>query len=118
VQPFFHEGRVEVDGETLHLALDFHAIDVIEGVTGESMADILPQMIDAKHSLAIKVLYGMLCGHHEGITMDQVTAYFYSKDDKKLGLAMADVISRAYPRVFGTAKAKNPPKRRGASSNT
>jgi hypothetical protein len=115
VQPFFHEAKVEVGEDILHLVLNFRAIDVIESITGESMDEILPQMIAPKHGLGVKVLYGMLREHHEGITLDEVAAYFYCEHDTKIGLAMADVISRAYPRVFGKAKDKNPPKRRGAS---
>jgi hypothetical protein len=118
VQPFYYEGRVGVGSETLHLVLNFRAIEVIEGITGEKMPEILPQLIDPKDSLGMKVLYGMLCAKHEGISMDDVAGYFYSEQAKEIGLAMADVITRAYPKVFGKPKGKNPPKRRGTSTNS
>ena len=35
MQPFFHEAKVEVGEDTLHLVLNFRAIDVIESITGE-----------------------------------------------------------------------------------
>ena len=61
MRSFYHEGQVEVDGETLHLVCNFRAIDVIESVTGEKMSDILPQLIDPPYALVGKVLWGLRC---------------------------------------------------------
>jgi hypothetical protein len=65
MRPFYHEGQVEVDGETLHLVCNFRAIDVIESVTGQKMTEILPQLLDPPHALVGKVLWGLLREKHE-----------------------------------------------------
>jgi hypothetical protein len=114
MRAFYNEAQVEVEGETLHLVCNFRAIDVIESVTGEKMTDILPQLIDPPMSLIGKVLWGMLREKHEGVTLDQAAGVGFGPDGAKVGLAMADVLRRAF-NLGEEAKGKNPPKRRGAS---
>jgi hypothetical protein len=114
MRSFYHEGQVEVEGETLHLVCNFRAIDVIESLTGEKMTDILGQMIDPPHSLVGKVLWGLLREKHEGVTLDQAAGVGFGPDGAKVGLVMGDVLRRAF-NIGEEAKDKNPPKRRGAS---
>jgi hypothetical protein len=114
MRPFYHEGQVEVDGETLHLVCNFRALDVIEGVTGQKMSEILPQLMDPPHALVGKVLWGLLREKHEGVTLDEAAGVAFGKQGEALGLVMGDVLRRAFN--IGEAKAENPPKRRGKSN--
>jgi hypothetical protein len=112
MRSFYHEGQVEVEGETLHLVCNFRALDVIESVTGEKMSDILPQLVDPPHALVTKVLWGLLREKHEGVTLDEAAGVAFGPHGAKVGLVMGDVIQRAFN--IGETKA-NPPKRRGTS---
>ena len=116
MRSFYHEGQVEVDGETLHLVCNFRAIDVIESVTGEKMSDILPQLVDPPYALVGKVLWGLLREKHDGITLDQAAGVGFGPSAALVGVVVADVLQRAFN--IGEAKDKNPPKRRGRSKNT
>lgn len=120
-KPFYHEGHAEVDGEKLHLVCDFYAIDVIESITGERMDDILPQMVSPSHSLAVKVLYGLLRRAHEGLDLDDVAGFMFSSRENcaRISAVMGDVLRRAM-NVGEEPKAKdeNPPKRRGRSKGS
>lgn len=116
MRPFYHEGQVEVDGETLHLVCNFRAIDVIEGVTGEKMSDILPQLVDPPSALIGKVLWGLLREKHDGVTLDEAAGVAFGPEQMKAGLVMGDVLRRAFN--LGEVKDANPPKRRGRSKNT
>jgi hypothetical protein len=116
VRSFYNEAQVEVEGEQLTLVLNFRAIDVIESVTAEKMTDILPQLVDPPMSLIGKVLWGLLREKHEGVTLDEAAGVGFGPDGAKVGLAMADLLSRAFN--LGKAKDENPPKRRGASKSS
>jgi hypothetical protein len=113
MRSFYHEGQVEVDGETLHLVCNFRAIDVIESVTGEKMTEILPQLIDPPHSLVGKVLWGLLREKHEGVTLDEAAGVGFGPDGEKVGVVMGDVLRRSFN--LGEVKDENPPTRRGRS---
>lgn len=114
MRPFYHEAHVEVEGETFHLVCNFRALDVIESLTGEKMTDILPQLVDPSHSLATKVLWGLLREKHEGITLDEVAGIAFGKGAAAVGVVMGDLIRRAF-NIGEEEKDKNPPKRRGTS---
>lgn len=114
---FFHEGQVEVEGETLHLVCNFRAIDCIESVTGEKMTDILPQLADPSFSLVGKVLWGLLREKHEGVTLDQAAGVGFGPEGDKVGLVMGDVLRRAF-NIGEEEKDKNPPERRGRSKTS
>jgi hypothetical protein len=114
MRPFYHEGQVEVDGETLHLVCNFRAIDVIESVTGETMTHILPQLAgNPPHSLVGKVLWGLLREKHDGVTLDEAAGVGFGPNSAEIGVVLGDVLRRAFN--IGEAKDKNPPKRRGTS---
>jgi hypothetical protein len=95
MKAFYHEGVVEADGEKLTLVCDFSAIDRIESITGENWADVVAQLDDPSRSLLVKVLWGLLCRKHDGVTLDEATSVTFSKDFKGVGLVMGDVIRRA-----------------------
>lgn len=116
MRSFYHEGQVEVEGETLHLVCNFRAIDVIESVTGESMDAILPKLAQSNYSLAAKVLWGLLREKHEGITLDEAAGVAFGPHSAKVGIEMGDVLRRAFN--LGEAKGKNPPERRGRSKSS
>ena len=119
MKSFWHEGQVEVDGETLTLVCDFYAIDVIESLTGQGMDEILPQMVTPSHSLAVKVLWGLLRRKHEGITLDEAAGALFSSRENtvKVSAVMGDVLRRAM-NVGEEAKDENPPRRRGRSKSS
>jgi hypothetical protein len=118
MRPFYHDGQVEVDGEKLDLVLNFRAIDVIEGVTGEKMSEILPQLADPPFALVGKVLWGMLREKHEGVTLDEAAGVAFGPRGAQVGLVMADVLKRAFNLGGEEEKDKNPPKRRGRSKTS
>lgn len=113
MRTFFHEGQVEVEGETLHLVCNFRTIDVIESITEQKMSDILPQLIDPPHALIGKVLWAMLREKHEGITLDEAAGVGFGPDGVAIGVVLGDILRRAFN--LGEAKDENPPKRRGRS---
>lgn len=117
MRPFYHEGQVKVDGETLHLVCNFRAIDVIESVTEQKMSDILPQLLDPPHALIGKVLWGLLREKHEGVTLDEAAGVGFGPDGNTVGLVMGDVLRRAF-NIGEKAKDANPPKPRGRSKTS
>jgi hypothetical protein len=117
MRPFYHEGQVEVDGETLHLVCNFRAIDVIESLTGQKMTEILPQLLDPPHALVGKVLWGMLREKQENITLDEAAGVAFGPEGDKVGLVLGDVLRRAF-NLGEEAKGQNPPKRRGRSKTS
>jgi hypothetical protein len=118
MKPFFNEAEVEIaDGEVLHLVLNFMVIDRIESLTGQSMDQVLPQLISPPHNLATKILWAMLRVRHEDVTLDEAMGVVVDrKYGPKVGLVMADLLKRSYD--FEEAKGKNPPKRRGRSQSS
>ena len=118
MKPFFNEADVEIaDGEVLHLVLDFRAIDVIESLTGQSMDQVLPQLVAPPHNLAAKMLWAMLREKHEGVTLNEAMGVVVDrKFGPRVGVVMGGLLNRAYD--FGEAKGKNPPKRRGRSKTS
>src|SRR5687768_8166297 len=114
MRSFYHEGQVEVDGETLHLVCNFRAIDAIESLTEQKMTDILPQLVDPPFALVGKVLWGLLREKHENVTLDEAAGVGFGPDGAKVGLVMGDVLRRAF-NIGEEAKDENPPKRRGRS---
>lgn len=118
LRPFYNEGHVDIgDGESLHLVLDFRAIDAIEHLTGQGMDDILPQLAAPTHSLVTKVLWAMLREKHEGVTLDQAMSVVVDpKYGPAVGVMVGDILRRAYN--LGEAKGKNPPRRRGRSKTS
>jgi hypothetical protein len=95
MQSFYHEGQVEVDGETLTLVCDFGAIMAIESVTGENWDDIVPQLAAPSRTLSVQVLWGLLRRKHEGITLDQAAGVAFGDEQAKVGQCMFEVIARA-----------------------
>lgn len=113
MRSFYHEGQVEVEGETLHLVCNFRALDVIESVTGQKMTQILPQLVDPPHALVGKVLWGLLREKHENVTLDEAAGVGFGPQGDAVGVVMGDVLRRAFN--LGESGDENPPKRRGRS---
>lgn len=117
MRSFYHEGQVQVEGETLHLVCNFRAIDVIESVTGDKMSDILPQLADPSFGLIGKVLWALLREKHEGVTLDEAAGVAFGPDGAAVGVVLGDVIRRAF-NIGEKEKGENPPKRRGRSKTS
>jgi hypothetical protein len=118
MKPFFNEADVEIaDKEILHLVLDFRAIDVIESLTGQSMDEVLPQLVNPPHNLAAKMLWAMLRERHDGVSLNEAMGVVVDRTyGPRVGITMADLLKRAYD--LEEAKDQNPPKRRGRSQSS
>jgi hypothetical protein len=115
MRPFYHEGQVEVEGETLHLVYDFRAIDVIESLTEQDMPDVIFQLATRQsYALSGKVLWAMLREKHEGVTLAEAAGAAFGPDAPKIGLVIGDILSRAH-NLGKEEKAENPRKPRGRS---
>jgi hypothetical protein len=115
MRPFYNEEQVQVEGDTLHLVLNFRALDVIESLTGQKMSEILPQLIDPPHALVGKMLWGLLREKHESVSLDEAAGAAFGPDGAKIGLAMAALVTRAFNLGGDEGKKKNPRKPRGTS---
>lgn len=125
---FHDEELVEAGEDKLTLAIDFRAIDVIEGLAGgEGQIVPMPVVLDwlftppAPISLSGKVLYALLLRHHQDVTLDQAAGLMFHKEHgPKVGKAMDTLLLRAFNLLVDEPKAKdkNPRKRRGASKTS
>lgn len=120
---FYDEELISIGDDTLRLAIDFRAIDVIEHLAGESgsvtpMPEVVAMLFADPPSLSVagKVLWALLRRHHEDVTLDQCAGLMFGNDGNRVATAMYGLILRAMnlgePKK---EKGKNPPKRRGAS---
>jgi hypothetical protein len=122
MKAFYHEAQVEVDGEILHLVLDFRAIDVVESLMGEPFDSVVPQLIDGRTGPLTKFLWAILRENHDGITLDNAVALVRDeKHGKALALVLGDLLQRAG--CVGdpneeVSKEPNPRKRRGTSKTS
>ena len=120
LRPFYHEAQVPVGKTVLHLVLDFRAIDIVEHLTKTSMDEVLKQLADIPQSLAAKLLWAMLRERHDAVTLAEAMALsVHSKSGVPLGVAMHDLLRRAYN--LGDekkAKGQNPRGRRGRSKTS
>lgn len=87
---------IETDeGDRLTLVCDFYALKVIEQVAEQYWDDILPQLANPPRHLAAIVLYGLLRGRQDKITLDEAAAFFFDKNSIAVWAVMGDVIRRA-----------------------
>ena len=119
---FYDEEFVEAGEDKLRLAIDFRAIDIIEGLVEEPMPTVLVRLFTPPAPIALsgKVLWALLQRHHEGVTLDEACGLMFHKEHgPRTGHAIDKLLSRAFNLVDEPkAKAKNPPKRRGASKTS
>ena len=122
VRPFYHEQRVEVEGEPLRLVLNFGAIDAAESILAPLTFDqIIGQMLDGSASLATqaRVIWGLLREHHPELSIDQATAVVVGSNNVAIGVAVGNLIQAAFPLKSDKEETgANPPKPRGASRNS
>lgn len=96
MRAFFAEGMIETDeGERLTLVCDWYALKVIEDVAGQNWDDIVGQLTNPPRHLAAIVLYGLLRGRQETITLDEAMALFCDKNSIAIWAVMGKVIQRA-----------------------
>ena len=124
---FYDEEVVEAGDTKLTLAIDFRAIDIIEGLAGGPgeivpMPTVLAWLFTPPASIGLsgKVLWALLRRHHDDVSLDQAAGLMFHKEHgPKVGQAIDRLLSRAFNLVDETkAKDKNPPKRRGASKGS
>lgn len=123
---FYDEEVVQLgDDDTLRLAIDFRAIDLMEHIVGDSDA-ITPATVIVEHmlftapipvSILCKVLYALLRRHHEEINLDVAMGVMGGEHSRRVALAMQTLLRRAfnYGEPAKEEKGKNPPKPRGTS---
>lgn len=121
---FYDEEVVQLGEDTLRLAVDFRAIDLMEHIVGDTDA-ITPATLIVSHvlnsvpcpvSILCKVLYAMLRRHHEDISMDVCLGVIGGEHSVAASYAMQTLLRRAFN--FGEpekAKDENPPQPRGTS---
>ena len=119
IKPLRAEELVEIGGETLRLALDFGALDAIEGQAGEPFDVIQRKLVSARkvpQSLQAKVLWGLLRRHHPDLTLDHAAAMVFDKASVVIGVAIGRLIDAAFFADKDDAEGKpNPPMPSGAS---
>lgn len=115
-KPFYAEQTVVVDGETLCLAINFHAIDATEKILDRGYDELLEeiQQPHAKIGVTAPVLWGLLREHHRELTLDHATSLLFGETGVTIGLAVHQLLTSAFP-TAEKEKGKNPPKRRGVS---
>lgn len=121
---FYDEEVVQLGEDTIRLAVDFRAIDLMEHIVGDTNA-ITPATVIVNHvlhsapcpvSILCKVLYALLRRHHEDINLDVCLGVMGGAHSVAASFAMQTLLRRAFN--FGEPekeKGKNPPKPRGAS---
>jgi hypothetical protein len=111
-KPFYHEQTVEIDGETIRLAINFRAIDATEQLLGYGYDEILSEVQKPKPPVGLtgKVLWGLLREHHPEI--DEILTLQAGNNGAITGLAVTKLFEAAFPEE---EKGKNPRKPRGAS---
>jgi hypothetical protein len=122
---FYDEEVVSVGEDTLRLAIDFRAIDLIEHQCGEDgaiapMPDVVEMLFadQPPRGLLGKVLWSLLRRHHSDISLDVAVGLMFTQHGAGLVIAIRSLIVRAMN--FGDVEAKdeNPPPRRGASATS
>jgi len=117
---FYEEEQVKLDGGVLRLAINFRALGAIETIVELGMDKILPEVLTGAAPLNVlgKVLWGMMREHHPDSTMEDAAGLMFNRATSvPVGLAMNALLVRAF-NIEPEAKAKNPPKRRGASKTS
>jgi hypothetical protein len=124
---FYDEEVVTLGEDTLRLACDFRAIDLMEHTIGNSDAitpatEIVRYMLGGGEipiSISCKVLYALLQRHHEGVSYDVCMGVIGGEHSTRVALAVQTLLKRSFG--YGEAvkaKAKNPRARRGASKTS
>jgi len=120
LQAFYHEKAVQVGDETLHLVINFAALDAAEQQIGRPFDEVLGELLSPLRSpplgLQGKVVWALLRDRHSEISLDQVATVLFGPASAAVGLALGDLLAAAFPATDGKAKAKNPRKPRGVSS--
>lgn len=113
-KPFYHEQTIDIDGETIRLAIDFRSIDATEQLLGCDYDEILSVIQRPKAPIGTmgKVVWGLLRNHHPEMPFDEILTLLAGKNGAVTGLAISKLLEAAFPEE---EKGKNPPKPRGAS---
>lgn len=119
LRAFYEEEQVRIsDDLTLRLSINFRAIDAIENLVGQTMEEVVAEVVSGKPRLSLtgKVLWGLLREHHPESTLDEAAGLMFDAEKSvPVGYAMGELLRRAFNLGEPKAKGQNPPKRRGAS---
>ena len=118
VQPYYNEQAVKVGDETFRLVINFKTIDATESILGGRSYDaILGEMLAGRPAVGTqaRVVWGLLREHHPEVTLEQASALARGEAGETVGIAIAKLLTDAFPIAEEKPKGKNPRKRRGAS---
>lgn len=94
---FRDERSVEASPNRIRLAIDFIALDAIEGATGLKMPDIIRAMLSKRQlSVSAKVLWGLLLRHSPDVTVEEAASLMFGEDR----VAISDAISGLFEGAF------------------
>lgn len=112
-KPFYHEQSIEIDGETIILAIDFRAIDATEELIGLDYDEVLEKIQKPKPKTGLmgKVVWGLLRKHHPAMSWDEILTMLAGSNGAITGMAIGKLFEAAFPEE---EKGKNPLEPRGA----
>src|SRR5690242_16102155 len=97
LKPWLHEAEVVLsDTFTLHLALDFAAVNQLEGLLGKGIDDLLGEL-GSSASLLTKFLWAVTRKHHPDLSLDHIAGIQFSKDyGTTVAATLGDLVRRAF----------------------
>lgn len=100
---FRDERSVEAGGNRIRLAIDFLALDAIEGATGLKMPEIVRAMLSRACQLGVaaKVLWGLMLRHYPDVAVEEAATLMFGEDRGVIGDAIAGLFEGAFN--FGAA---------------
>lgn len=119
LKPFYNEAQVRASEDvSLRLVMNFRTIDVLEGLTGQGMDDLLREILVANpaHSLVGKFIWAMTREHHSDLSLDQIAGFIYSKEyGPTAGAVIGELLQRTFNIGEGEQSSRPPRKSRGKS---
>jgi hypothetical protein len=120
LKPFCNEVQVQAaESVTLRLVLDFRAIDVLEGLMGRGMDELLAELLVPKppHGLTVKLIWAMTRAHHAELSINQIAGFVYDPEyGPAAGSAIGDLLQRVFHLGEEGEQSSRPPRRSGGAS--
>jgi hypothetical protein len=123
IEPFYNEQEIPVGDEVLRLVIDFRMIDLLEGLLGRKMDELIREVCDPEppHALTVKFVWAMLRRHHSEVTLDQVATLMYGDNRDVISFAAGALVKRAFNLFEGSKEGEQssrPPKRSSGASRS
>lgn len=120
LKPFYNEAVIDAGGGIqLRLVMNFRTIDMLEGLLGRGMDELLGELSTSTGMMG-KFIWAMTREHHASLSLDQIAGLMF---DPRLGPPAAvitgDLIKRAFhmgsPEPEGEKSSRPPRRSVGAS---